>query len=167
VQVTYTTYCSCGLAAIVHGVGRHPSDIPKEDLPQALYFWWLATIFYTLTTVLVRASISVFLNKLCVSRAHKIIVWGTMAVVIAFSTFYIFLAIFQCNPPSYFWERYLGKTGTCINSAIFPGATYAHSTISAIADWILGLLPLWLIWDLQMNFRTKISVGIILGMGVM
>lgn len=46
-------------------------------------------------------------------------------------------------------------------------ASYAHSVVSAMADWVLGLLPIWLIWGLQMGRRTKISVGILLGLGVL
>jgi hypothetical protein len=30
-----------------------------------------------------------------------------MAMVIVFSTFYIFFDIFQCSPVDYFWERKL------------------------------------------------------------
>lgn len=164
----FITYCSCAFAAVVHGVGSDLRDIAKKDVPLAFYFWWLATLFYTVTTVFVRASISVFLNKLCVKKTHKIIIWSTMGVVIAYSIFYFILAIFQCTPPSFFWERLRGKKdGSCLNAEIFPAATYAHSTISAIADWILGLLPIWLIWGLQMNTRTKVSVGILLGLGMM
>lgn len=53
---------------------------------------------------------------------------------------------------------------TC--SKIFPDATFAHSAISATADWVLGLLPIFFIWDLKMNHRTKISVAVVLSLGI-
>lgn len=167
-QATFTVYCSAGLLAVSHGVGKDPSIIPHSDLPSAILFWWLAVLFYNPTTLFVRLSISVFIHKLCISRTHKIIIWVTAIISIAFSVFYFFLTIFQCNPPSYFWTKYsTGTSGVCFNADIFPAATYAHSAISATGDWVLGLLPIWLIWDLQMGKRTKVSVGILLGLGVL
>lgn len=63
--------------------------------------------------------------------------------------------------------QFAGAKGTCIDHTIFPNATYAHSAVSATADFVLGLLPICIIWDLKMNLQTKISVGVVLSMGVM
>ena len=68
---------------------------------------------------------------------------------------------------SYFWSKYSDGNGVCIDEKILPASTYAHSAVSAVGDWTLGLLPIWLIWDLQMGRRTKVSVGILLGLGIL
>ncbi len=144
------------------------SDIPATDVPQGLMFWWLFELFYTITTVLLRCSIAVFILRICAKRSHKIIIYVTTGVVLVFSTFYFFLVIFQCHPVSYYWTRYgPDPEGKCIDPMIFPAASYAHSAVSASADWVLGILPVWLIWDLKMNIQTKISVGMLLGFGMM
>jgi hypothetical protein len=57
--------------------------------------------------------------------------------------------------------------GSCINPAAVPDASIAHSAVSFSADWVLGLLPIALIWKLQMNRRTKVSVAAILGLGLL
>jgi hypothetical protein len=128
--------------------------------------FWLCEILYTLTTVLVRLSIAVLLLRICIKRVHKYLIYGTMVMVIVYSTFYFLLAIFQCQPTSYFWNQYAGEEGTCIDKSIFPDATFAHSAVSATADFVLGILPVSIIWDLKMNFRTKVSVGVVLSLGV-
>jgi len=87
--------------------------------------------------------------------------------VIAFSIFYFFLIVFQCQPVFYFWTQYLGHTGKCVNPNVIADSTYAHSAISAVADWTLGILPIFLVWNLKMNPRTKVSVGLILALGAM
>lgn len=130
-------------------------------------YWFFGELLYTVTTVLLRLSIAVFLLKICVKRVHKYMIYGTMIMVIVFSIFYFFLAIFQCQPTSYFWGQYAGEEGHCIDKAIFPDATFAHSAVSATADFVLGILPVSIIWDLKMNFRTKVSVGVVLSLGVM
>jgi hypothetical protein len=54
-----------------------------------------------------------------------------------------------------------------MNPAAVPDASIAHSAVSFTADWVLGLLPIALIWNLQMNRRTKISLGCILATGLL
>jgi hypothetical protein len=88
-------------------------------------------------------------------------------MIISFSTFYFFLVLFQCSPVSFFWDQYKGIKGSCINPAAVPAASIAHSVISFTADWILGLLPIVLLWDLKMDTRTKVSVAGLLSLGLL
>jgi hypothetical protein len=64
----------------------------------------ITRLFYTLSTLFCRFSIAVFLLRLCVIRIHKIIIYGSMAMILAYSIFYFFLVLFQCWPVSYFWN---------------------------------------------------------------
>lgn len=115
----------------------------------------------------IRLSIAVFLLRICVKPFHKNIVYGTLSMVVVFSTFYFFLVLFQCTPYSYFWGQYAGQKGSCIDPAAVPDASIAHSAVSFTADWILGLLPITLIYDLKMNLRSKVSVAVLLGLGLL
>jgi hypothetical protein len=54
-----------------------------------------------------------------------------------------------------------------MNPAAVPDASIAHSAVSFTADWVLGLLPIALIWNLQINRRTKISLACILAVGLL
>ena len=85
-------------------------------------------------------------------------------MIITFAIFYLFLIIFQCSPYSYFWAQYAGEKGNCLNPTIVPNATLAHSAVSFVSDVILSVLPIFLVKDLKMNIRTKISVAVILGL---
>jgi hypothetical protein len=167
VQVFFTTYCACSLSGIHYGTGRHLDDIPPTDIPRALYFWWLCELFYTITTVFIRLSIAVFLLRICIKPIHRWIIYGTLTMVICFSIFYFFLVLFQCTPVNFFWGQYEGVKGHCINPAAVPDASISHSAVSFTADWILGLLPVALLWDLKMNTRTKISVAGLLSLGLL
>jgi len=165
--ILHTTTCICSALAVKYGVGRYAIDIPIGNIPRALYFWWLCEIFYSLSTVLIRLSISVFLIRICLRRIYKIIIYVTVAIVLIFSTFYVFLILFQCSPVDFFWNQYKGEKGHCINPAYITNATIAHSAISFTADWVFGFLPIALIWNLQLNKRTKISIAGVLSLGLL
>lgn len=57
--------------------------------------------------------------------------------------------------------------GKCIDIDIIPIASIAHSAVSFTADWIFVFLPIVLIWNLQMNRRTKLSLAAILCLGLL
>jgi len=88
-------------------------------------------------------------------------------MVVVFTTFYFFLVLFQCSPVNFFWDQYKGAKGSCININAVPIASIVHSCMSFTADWILGLLPIALIYNLKMNTRTKVSLGCVLSLGLL
>jgi hypothetical protein len=112
-------------------------------------------------------SIGIMLLRISVSKTHKVIIWTTVAILEVYGLAYFLLFVMQCLPSSYFWTRFTGGTGSCIDPTITVNATYAYSAISCAADWTLGLLPISLVWNLQMNPRTKLSVAAILALGAM
>ncbi|QSZ31258.1 hypothetical protein DSL72_000821 [Monilinia vaccinii-corymbosi] len=114
-----------------------------------------------------KLSISVFLLRLSSVPLHRYIILATLAVSEVGGTFYFLVFIFQCQPSRYFWTKFTGESGTCVDANFTVVAGYAYSAISCATDWILSLIPIWVICTLQMTPRDKISVAIILSMGAM
>lgn len=72
-----------------------------------------------------------------------------------------FVLVFQCWPVSDWWS--LDPTQKhCINPTVVIGLTYAVSGLNVIADWSLGILPIFVVKDLQMSTRQKKMVSGIL-----
>ncbi|KAK3061972.1 hypothetical protein LTS18_005080, partial [Coniosporium uncinatum] len=80
---------------------------------------------------------------------------------------YFLLALLQCNPISTFWTMVLPNPppGSCVDGDIIVAATYAASAINALADWCFGILPIFIVRSLQMEYRQKILVAVILAVG--
>jgi hypothetical protein len=112
-------------------------------------------------------SIGIFLLRIAIARTHRAIIWAVIIVVELYGAFFFFLFVLQCRPSAYFWTRYTGGKGSCINPKITVDAAYAYSAISCLADWTLGIVPAFMVWGLQMNTRTKISAVLILALGAM
>jgi hypothetical protein len=62
---------------------------------------------------------------------------------------------------SEFWNNHPASV-KCISAAPTKGITYALSAVNAAADWALGILPLFIVWGLQMKTKTKALVAGIL-----
>ncbi|RDL42465.1 Uncharacterized protein BP5553_02444 [Venustampulla echinocandica] len=161
----FMVYSTFALSGVHHGTGQHADDIPRGELPQGLKWWWACEPVYILTCMALKFSIGIFLLRIAVARTHKVIIWAVIIVTEVYSAFFFFLFILQCRPSSYFWTQYTGGKGTCINPKVIVDSFYAYSAISCAADWTLGIIPVFMVWNLQMNIRTKLSVAAILAVG--
>lgn len=115
----------------------------------------------------IKASIAIMLMRLSVRRSHKIILYVTIVITEIYSAFFFFLFIFQCIPSQYFWTRYTGGSGSCLDTSIVVAATYGYSAITCAGDIIFSILPVLLVWSLQMGRKEKVAVILILAMGAM
>jgi hypothetical protein len=131
--------------------------------------WWTCEPLYVLTNMLIKASIAIFLLRICVSRLHKAIIWAVTGITEVYSLFFFLLFVLQCRPTALFWLRYTANPpdGQCLDASVVSYAFYGYSAISCLTDWTYSLLPIFFVWNLQMNRSTKISVIVILAAGVM
>jgi hypothetical protein len=128
----------------------------------------LCEVIYSPVSALIRTSISVFLLRIAQTRLHRWVICITMAAVWTFSVVYFVLVLMQCSPTSFFWRQVLGTDeGHCIDPGIIPAATIAQSVVGAVCDFALALLPAAMLWKVQLNVRTKITVAVLLGMGIL
>lgn len=115
----------------------------------------------------IKASIAIMLLRLSVRPAHKVILWVTFVVTELYSAFFFFLFIFQCIPSEFFWTRLTGGSGRCLDTSIIIGATYGYSAVTCVGDFVFSMLPVLLVWSLQMGRKEKGAVVLILAMGAM
>ncbi|KAK7967573.1 uncharacterized protein PG986_001850 [Apiospora aurea] len=167
-QILFLVFCSYEISGVKYGTGHHFADIPTEDFSKAMQMWWTCEPTYVLTNVFIKASIAIFLSRICVERIHKIIIWSILALTEIYSLFFFLLFVLQCRPTALFWLRYNPDppAGFCLDAAVVAKSFYAYSAISCLTDWTYSLLPITLVWNLQMNIKMKISVCILLAAGV-
>ena len=57
--------------------------------------------------------------------------------------------------------------GKCGRHNVLAKIGYAHMAVSFVADWTLGLLPVWLLWNVQISRMRKAGVACLLGLGLL
>jgi hypothetical protein len=111
-------------------------------------------IFYVLTTSLLKVSIGFFLLRVATSKTHIWIVRITMGLTILLGPIIFFVFLFQCAPVSAFWTLD-PHDGKCLDTTVLVALVFAISGLNVIADWTFGLLPFWIVKDLQIPIRQK------------
>lgn len=113
----------------------------------------------------VKVSVGFFLLRLTIHPVHIRIIWTAMAVTAVTGIVFTFVTLFQCQPVSYFWTRVTGTQGQCFSILVVINLTYLYSVVNALCDFTFGLLPIFMIWNLNMSARMKIAIAPILSMG--
>lgn len=57
--------------------------------------------------------------------------------------------------------------GFCQDRSIQTALSYAVAVVSILSDWIFAILPIFLLWNVQLDWRVKCSVVGMLGLGVL
>ncbi|KAJ5526504.1 hypothetical protein N7513_010663 [Penicillium frequentans] len=160
----------CCMIGTANGVGHTNIQFAElastEVFVRALMWWWLSQVFYIWASGVAKVSIAVALLRLTVKKVHRIILWGTISLTIIIGLIFWLVLLFECHPISFFWTQVDGKhTGSCLPVKALLDVAYVYSAFTIVCDFTLGFLPIFLVWELQMNRRTKTAVGGILSLG--
>ncbi|GIC87283.1 ion-transporting P-type ATPase SPF1 [Aspergillus udagawae] len=159
-------FALCGITGSLYGMGRKLDHVERKHFSTALFWWWLGQTSYVVTVVVAKISIAVALLRLTVTKIHAILLWTVIGVTIVVGLVFWFVLTLQCKPVSYFWNRMSpGAEGTCLSTDTIINIAYLYSVTATLCDFVLGLLPISLVWKLQMTRKTKIALAGILSMG--
>ncbi|KKY33028.1 putative cation-transporting atpase 4 [Diaporthe ampelina] len=162
-------FCAFVILGVSHGLGAHVEHVPEDQRPKALIFKWAGQIAYIVVSTMVKFVVGIFLLRLCVNNGwQRITIWVLLVLVGLFNIFYVFVAVFQCQPVPYYWWRYAEDapiTGTCNGKKMATIPTYIAVLLGIAGDLILALLPITLIKHAKLDKKTKISVICVLSLG--
>ncbi|ETS73695.1 hypothetical protein PFICI_14641 [Pestalotiopsis fici W106-1] len=162
-QALFTTYLSAQLGGWYWGTGRHRDNLTPEANTNALRFWFICEIFYVLTATFIKLAVGLFLIRLSVIKMHIWFLRILMVGSVVFGFAYLMVVLFQCRPISTFWLEAPGTPGKCLDNNPVAITTYIASVVNCLADWAFGILPMFIVWSLNMNKRSRIIAMGILG----
>ena len=144
-----------------YGMGLHEKDMP--DSLQVDYYKWIdiGSPFYILSLLGYKMSILLlYLRIYRVNRPFRMATYVTIFIVFAYLFSNFWTQLFGCHP---FDKEYNKKLpGHCID---YIKADYAYGSLNVITDLILFVLPIPMIWRLQLNLREKIGISLIFMVG--
>jgi len=157
----FTAYLVCQIGGVHYGTGRHAKDLEPDNVRKALRYWYLCELFYVLCSCMLKIALGIFFLRFATKRTHIWIIRLLMIGTTIFGTGYFFLVLFQCSPISDFWTVAPGSA-RCLNSKYTVGTTYAACAVTAIADWVFGILPIFFVWNLKLDRKAKVYIAGIL-----
>ncbi|RKF71974.1 hypothetical protein GcC1_096007 [Golovinomyces cichoracearum] len=164
----------------LHGNGQLNENIYPDDVLIAvrvkicypsLQSWAYARIFYTLTTIFTRLCIAAFLLQLAPSnRRYYYIIVSTITTATFASILFLIISAYQCFTDCHLWEQYKAdppESLICIPSNLLCTLTIVHAAIGTLADFILAVVPTTIIYNLSIPIPSKITICLLLSLGVL
>ncbi|KAL8944881.1 MAG: hypothetical protein Q9216_000171 [Gyalolechia sp. 2 TL-2023] len=139
------------------GTGRHLLAVGLQNVQVFLKLEYAFQIIYAFTLTLVRLSILMFYRRLFPKESMSRI-WKTCYYLIVFLVVGFFISgttslVFVCTPIHFFWT--MAGDGHCIN---FQLLLYFGASLTIICDLAVLLLPMPIVWNLQMKRSKRIGV---------
>ena len=166
------------------GGGRHIQYIqPPENVTKGLHLNFATQPLCLIALCLTKVSVGLFLLRLTPSKRFRYFVIGTTIFTILSATgnmcerTRVLLAMckapwltravtvfFQCQPLALTWDS--SVVGKCMPPANLKFAAFFNSSVAILTDVVFALLPIPILWNVQMNWRVKSAVAAILSLGI-
>ncbi|PWY95941.1 hypothetical protein BO94DRAFT_141569 [Aspergillus sclerotioniger CBS 115572] len=155
-----------------NGIGIHATRLaePGNEKYQAegQKFFLIFEVGYCAAIIPIKLSISWMLVR--VAEGRKLYLYAQYAVIAIFVLMNIIALIFiliNCIPVDAAWNsELLEKGGHCQPSYVLADVYYACTAVNILTDWVTALMPVPLLWNVQLNRNTKISIVGLMGLGI-
>ncbi|TIA43644.1 hypothetical protein D6C78_00125 [Aureobasidium pullulans] len=159
----FTGYLICQLGSLAHGNGRRRETMTDATAQIGLMYWFFCELFYTLATSMLKVAIGLFFLRIANNKWHVLIIKAIMYASGVLGVTYFTIVLFQCRPISFWWDLNPNHHGHCLSASVMADTSYVVSALNSVADWVFGILPIFIVKNLQMHRHQKAVVAVILG----
>lgn len=107
------------------------------------------------------ALLLMYLRLFGVNKHFKYATWAVMAFVTVYLSCNFITLLFGCTPIPKYWKP--REAGHCID---LHQADYAYGSMNVVSDLLMFLLPLPMVWQLQLSRREKFGLFLVFMGGI-
>ncbi|OJD34217.1 integral membrane family protein [Diplodia corticola] len=158
-----------GMALVIlevqNGGGRHRQYIEPSVFSKGMYLNFLSQPFYLFAALFVKESVGFFLLRITGRGKYRSLIAWIMILLAIYTVACFITLLLQCKDLRVIWDPAV-KT-TCWRVEILHGLSYLNSVVNITTDFAFAvLIPIPLIYPLQMSVRKKLSLVVVLGVGL-
>ncbi|PSN67789.1 hypothetical protein BS50DRAFT_348795 [Corynespora cassiicola Philippines] len=154
----------CSTSLIIgppNGIGRHVIVVSEESQRKIRQGDYIFSHFYDFALVFVKLGILAFYHRIFAIPLFRKIVWATAAFIIAWGIGITVTLALACRPIQAFWDARV--QGECLHLVTF---TYFTNISNLITDIWIFLMPIPVIWHLQLQTKRKLMLSLIFCIGL-
>jgi len=144
------------------GLGR---QVLYPELAGFLQALWATIPIYSFSLAFCKLSITVQCYRVLRTPKMQKILRVFLGVLVVYGLWAVLSTIFNCWPVSYYWTAHLpGSSGSCMDR---NAVTFANAGLNIVTDLILLIVPVPLLWRLQIPKKQKIVLLCVFGAGTL
>ncbi|KAL7945045.1 GPCR, PTH11-type [Trichoderma barbatum] len=145
------------------GLGRDIWTLQPEEITRFGLYFWILEWGYFAEVAMIKLAVLLFYIRIFPTPGVRRLLWGTFIFTTLYGLAFTLLALFQCTPVKFYWEKWDGEhKGTCLD---INSIAWTNAAISIAIDiWVL-VIPLWQLKTLNLDWRRKLGVGVMFCLG--
>lgn len=155
----------CNILQSRNGWGRHLNTITPAHYKEYQHITFFKSQLFVLGVNAVKVSIALLLMRLTTLSRYRNFLWGTIVFMVCFTIACLGTLIFICSPIAGAWDPVVRAKGHCYSLEIFRNIGLFNTVVNVMTDVMFATIPIPLIWRLQANLRTRISLVLTLSLG--
>jgi hypothetical protein len=154
--------------ACSYGYGRRSSFVSPLNRLAAMRLIFICQVLWYWSIALVKISVALLLLRIKPTRAWRIFLFSTIALLILTAVTSTFFQFLQCRPFSVYWDPSVFLRGgvTCIPRLAITGNITAASAVHVSTDLIFSFIPITFVRKLHRPTGEKIFLCILMGLGL-
>jgi hypothetical protein len=152
---------------MANGMGKDIWTLEYRQITNFIRWFYALEILYFASISLLKVSLLFFYYHIFPGTRIRRVIVATSIFNALFGIAFVAAAIFQCQPVSFYWNRWDGESngaGTCIN---INALAWANAAISIALDiWMLAI-PLSQLTHLKLAWKKKVGVVMMFGVGTL
>lgn len=138
-------------------VGYHIAHVAMTD-PAKITLWFklliVMPVFYILGVTIPKLALLAMYLRIFTQKPYRMAAYALGVILISSSIANMTVAIFQCRPVAFFWNRTI-PGGRCVNTRDF----FMYGSLpNILTDIALLILPIPLVWSLHTTTNVKVGL---------
>ena len=154
-----------------YGMGHHVDTLSLPHIKLALKWMILVETFAISSSTFGRISFAIFFLQIIGPRDihHRVALWGVVAVQIAANLITLVQIYAQCGTHARaLWDPVAAERyGGCEAPAVQTIIGFVQSALNSACDAALTIVPVIVLWHLQIPRNQKLSLGMALGLSIL
>lgn len=151
--------------AALQGLGRHSIELSLDEIMQSTRYIVIGQTFSLVGIAASKVSVAAFLLRITIRQWHNWILYITIFFVTTSCFICALFDYIRCDPIESIWNFFL--PGKCwMDAKGFTTLSAAVGGISAAADFILAILPWFILWNLNMKRKDKNLIATSMSLGI-
>jgi len=121
---------------------------------------------YLFAVTMVNISTALFLMRITPSRHYRRFLWSLITILVSSTTIIFVATLLQCKPLNVVHEKDFEK-GQCFPPATLRSLSYVNSSVLFFVDVILAILPIPILWHVQIGRKVKVKIILILSLSIL
>ncbi|KAI0384613.1 hypothetical protein F5Y04DRAFT_277339 [Hypomontagnella monticulosa] len=149
------------------GLGKHIDILSAqpERIVHTIKWVHLCEFFSIMSPGFGRISYAFLLLSLSPpNRTRQAFLWTIIAIQFVVDVAMVCISFVQCRPITGWWDH--NVDADCWSPTVQQNAAFFQGSVCSLVDLILAVFPASLFWNLQMHWRQKVFLSLIMGLGI-